>query len=374
LVSKLKDTLKGVKNPHKARPPLWQGPESNDANGGITFSMLSRFIVCRERFRVHYMEGWRPAPSFNPRMEYGNMWHVCEEALSQEGDWLNKLGVYTSKLLNKYPYDQDCIRNWWGICKVQFPIYVEYWSEKGTNPKGRTVTPLLQEQVFNVPYTLPSGRTVKLRGKWDEVVLIKDASGSGIWVGDHKTKSQIDGLAVSRQLTNDLQSMLYLVAIQQSCKLCNTGEGQDWIREAGLEHELLMHPLRGMRYNVIKRPGQYQGKKESAQQFQQRLDGIIRKKPDEFFARWETVFSPENIARFRKRTLDPLLENLCNWYRFLTNIPSKPEWELLGLHWQTPFGVYNPLLEGGATDLDAYLVEGSTVGLERSESLFEELK
>jgi len=138
------------------------------------------------------------------------------------------------------------------------------------------------------------------------------------------------------------------------------------------------HPIRGVRYNVIKRPAQYQGKKETPQQFQQRLAGIVRENPADFFARWETAFSPENIALFRKRTLDPLLEQLCKWYECAQFAMEDPKYDIFedrdSGHWQMPFGVYSPLTEGGATDLDAYLVEGSTVGLTRQETLFEELK
>jgi len=230
----------GIKNQFVKRPPLWKGPESNEENGGITFSMLSRFIVCRERFRVQYLEGWAPAPSFNARMEFGNMWHICEEALAQkqcsmdgqlrpitgtdQSAWEIALKDYVygmNGLSKQYPFDRDAINNWYGICRTMFPIYVEYWTQN-FDQNSRKVIPLLQEHVFNVPYTLPSGRTVRLRGKWDEVVLVKDATSSGIWIGDHKTKSRIEGLAISRQLTGDLQMLLYLVALCQISKGGNT--------------------------------------------------------------------------------------------------------------------------------------------------------
>ena len=53
--------------------PLWEGPAGTGPNGGITFSLLSRFLVCRERFRVHAVLGLRPADDFNHRLEFGSM-------------------------------------------------------------------------------------------------------------------------------------------------------------------------------------------------------------------------------------------------------------------------------------------------------------
>ena len=92
------------------------------------------------------------------------------------------------------------------FCRVQFPIYLRWWSKK-KDEKGRVS--LLQEQVFNVPYELPSGRVVYLRGKWDGIDLIK----GNVWLLEHKTKGDIDEHILNRNLSFDLQTMLYLVAL-----------------------------------------------------------------------------------------------------------------------------------------------------------------
>jgi hypothetical protein len=73
----------GARNPHaKLSKPLWSGPDGEGPNGGITFSLLSRFLVCRERFRLHALEGWRTQDGFNHRLEYGNMWHGTKSWLT----------------------------------------------------------------------------------------------------------------------------------------------------------------------------------------------------------------------------------------------------------------------------------------------------
>jgi len=69
------------------REPLWKGPCSTDDNGGITFSLLSRWLVCRHRFYIYAIQGIQPMREFNHRIEYGSMWHVCEEHFAR-GDEL----------------------------------------------------------------------------------------------------------------------------------------------------------------------------------------------------------------------------------------------------------------------------------------------
>jgi hypothetical protein len=69
-----------------------------------------------------------------------------------------------------------------------------------------------------------------------------------------------------------------------------------------------------------------------------------------------------------------LLAQLCDWWEWVGgpgrgrpfNIPP-------AVHWRMPYGVWNPLLEGGATDLDECLDTGSRVGLVRTDDLFPEL-
>src|SRR5690606_27397262 len=70
----------------------------------------------------------------------------------------------------------------------------------------------LQEQSFAVPYTLPSGRQVTLRGKFDAVVLF----GRDIYLQENKTKGDIDEEGIGSTLTGNLQSMFYQVALRRS--------------------------------------------------------------------------------------------------------------------------------------------------------------
>jgi hypothetical protein len=341
----------GSVTPVEPATPVWAGPESSADNGGVTFSLLSRFLVCRERYRLLVVEGLKPQERFNHRLEFGNMWHVCEEALAGNNGSLESLREYAIELVGKYPHDRQEIDKWYEVCKVQFPLYVKYWDR---HFHSRKRLPLLQEQVFKVRYSLPSGRKVYLRGKWDSVDLV----GKGVWLVENKTKSRIDQVQIQRQLAFDLQTMLYVVALEAP-------EGLASYATNG------RHPLAGVRYNVVKRSEHRLGKNESCKDFAARVGEIIETYPADWFMRWEVTLTPGDVSSFQRRCLDPILEQLCDWWEQVETYSLENLWGKH--HWIYPAGVYNPLLEGSPTDLDSYIYSGQDAGLERTRELFPEL-
>jgi hypothetical protein len=357
--------------------PLWEGPSSNGPNGGITQSMLNNFLVCRERFRIKYVLGLQTPDTFNSRLEYGSMWHCCEEALAakDEDPW-GKVDAYTVELCERYPLQQADIIHWHDICKLQFPIYREYWAK---HPDVQNRTPLMQEEVFNIPYRLPSDRTVRLRGKFDSVDLID----GGIWLQENKTKGDIDPQLLQRQLTFDLQTGVYLVALQIY------GQRLSYEQVKALDHKT--YPIAGVRYNVIRRPlaggkGSIRQKKNQTQEeYYEELSNLIKGAtgpewgvlPDEhyYFMRWKVAFTAQDIENFRRQFLDPVLEQLCDWWGWIDHATRHETSPFDGhVHFRAPYGIYSPLYDGKPTDVDEYLATGLTVGLHRADSLFRELK
>ena len=407
--SELSKKLKGVAAP-KDQGPVWKGPEVD----GITFSLLSRFLVCRERFRVLVVKGLKPSPRFSHRMEYGNMWHVCEESFAKNHDWATTtvaLRDYCQGLCQRFPLQQQDVHHWCMVCMAQFPVYVDWWAK---HPDVVNRTPLLQEQVFSVPYELPSGRTVRLRGKFDSVDLLKDDEGEGIWLQENKSKGEIIEEQVRQQLRFDLQTMIYLIALgMYKSDKKQAGNSQGYFAKT---------PIVGVRYNVVRRPlsggegtivrhkatqgakcpkckgsGQIPCKvipgqatcpkcngrqriggkpEETLEHFYSRLGGIIQAKPETYFIRWKVEVSTSDVQRFRRECLDPILEQLCSWWEVIVKgaDPFDHAWRSAAIHWRHPFGVYNPLNEGGSSELDEHLATGSTAGLTKVDTLFPELQ
>lgn len=266
----------------KRATPLWRGPELD----GITFSMLSKFLVCRERFRIQVMDGIRANYGFEHRAEYGNLFHVCVEsfaAFKNVSIALNSLKKYVSQLLVQHPMHKQDVSKWYQVCAKQFPIYVEYW--KNTEEKYRT--PLVQERVFDVEYVLPSGDKVRLRGKFDGVDLMEIPNDISIKLGESKTKGDVDQSKIQKQLLFDLQTMMYLTVLTQ-----DTGIREiEAIKEAGV-------PVTGVRYNVVRRPlsggkgtiVRHKGTKTKAEETEEsyynRLAEYISAEPESYFMRW----------------------------------------------------------------------------------------
>lgn len=380
LKEKLKQaaTKGGLSSPTRTHrnEPLWKGPEDPSDMGGITYSMLSRFLNCRERFRITVIEGLRPTETFDAKIEFGQMWHTCEEALAKRQPWEPALKVYGQGLVKKFPMQLEEVDKWYNVVKTQFPFYVKYWAK---HPDVKDRTPLFQEQVFHVPYKLPSGRTVYLRGKWDSVDLIGKGKTAAIYLQENKTKGKIIEQQLVRQLTFDLQTMIYIISLSYN------GEIRDKMCEkAGGDY-----PISGVRYNVIRRDCPIRrhkatGKKdeETKEHFYKRLaDDYFEIAPQEWFMRWKVEVQDVDVQRFRRECLDPILEQCCWWYEEVTGNHEHSRgikgemrpWYPPQLHYRHPFGVYNVLNEGGSSDLDEYLATGSTVGLQQVDRLFKEL-
>lgn len=385
----------GYKPTSKRREPLWKGPEQD----GITFSLLSRFLVCRERFRVRVVEGLGPAERFNHRIHYGNLWHTCEEAVAAGVDPLRREPQYpgatelswgwllaaATGLAQRFPLQREEVLHWYNVCKTQWPIYIDFWE---AHQERKKITPLLSEYKFAVPYQLPSGRKVLLRGKFDSVDIIEEETHSGlrrgIYLQENKTKGDIDETTIVQQLTFDLQTMLYIIALQEIIDT-DTADNHVLPYDTGL-------PLLGVRYNVIRRPlsggrgtiRQHKPSKsnprgESKEEFYGRLAEVIREEPETYFMRWEVDITPQDIAVFKQRSLDPILESLCSWWDYVAGdgkkyVTGRPNVPSHALHYRMPYGVYNPLIEAGSTDLDEYLRSGSEVGLVQLDNLFPELE
>lgn len=114
---------------------------------------------------------------------------------------------------------------------------------------------------------------------------------------------------------------------------------------------------------------------ETEEAFYGRVSAIIKGSPEEYFMRWKVEVSPADVQRFRRECLDPILEQLCQWWDWMNNWKARGYQDVFAdnLHWRHPYGCFNPLNEGGASELDEYLATGSMGGLAQVDNLFPEL-
>jgi hypothetical protein len=369
-------------------PMVWKGPMVD----GITYSMLTKFLTCRERFRLLVIDGLRAEEKFDHRIEYGHLWHTCEEALSAKKPWEPALEAHYKQLQERFKLHNIAqeIRKWYMVCRTQFPVYVAHWQHHKDNTAR---LPLLQEYTFDTPYDIGGDRKVRLRGKIDAGDLIGKAKTAGIYVQENKTKSDIEEDRIKRQVSFDLQTGLYMAALRTIQQI-----HPSQYAATKLPPEFFKYPIKGVRYNVVRRPlsggkgsiTQKKGSKnvaaETDQEFYARLKGIMdgtgtNKKgedypgPEYFFMRWQAEFTPADITRFEQRVLKPILHQLCDWWSWVyeCKLRGTNPFDKSRVHWQHPFGSQNMIDEGFSHELDEYMRTGSTVGIRQVDRLFEEL-
>lgn len=358
----------------KDRQLVWEGPAGQGPQGGVTQGLLGRYLACSERLRLLVVEGLKGADRFSAPMEFGSLWHSAEEALAGGKCIETHVSAYATRLMQKYPMDREEINHWYQKCLALFPVYVEHWSR---HPDVIERTPLLQEQVFDVPHRLPSGRTVRLRGKWDSVDLIGKGKDAGIYLQENKSKSSVDSKRIQQQLTFDLQTLAYLIALKEW-----QGQGNRLAKVVSPNGGIVKLPILGVRYNVVKRSAH----KTSESMMKKVLEDQANGRIGEWFGRWKVEIEASDVIRFRRECLDPVLENLLDDFEWWADCHQNygDVWDYRRRakqfphhqhrHFRLPFGVWNVTAEGGASEVDEYMRTGSVAGLVKTSELFPELK
>lgn len=360
----------------------WGGPTVE----GVSQSMMGAYLQCKERFRVTHIDGLRPIPELSIALEFGNMWHLCEEKFANHEDWEDELREYVVHLELKYPKDQKAINQIYSACMVEFPIYVEYWS---THEDVLKRTPVLQEKVFDIPLTLPSLRVARLRGKWDSIDLI---GSNELYLQENKSKTSIQIYKIQNQLKYDLQTMTYLIAMEEALKNTGTlpgvavGKLPKGVKLAGVRYNVIMRALSGGVGSIKQRKKSKNKPAESDVEFYERLGSAIRNHQEDYFRRWKVEVTKEDRNTFRYETLEPLLENLLDDYEWWDWCKKHKCYvydgerraiefpEHVPRHFRLPYGIYSVVLEGGYTRLDDYINTGSILNLTNSNIFFTELQ
>lgn len=233
----------------------------------------------------------------------------------------------------------------------------------------------MQEQVFNVPYVLPSRKIVRLRGKWDSVDLIGKGKSAAVYLQENKTKGDIVEQQLKRQLDFDLQTMIYLIALESTRQSrVPPFDKKSWHTVAGVRYNVIRRPLAGGKGSIRKyQPTKSNPAGETDEEFYGRLAEVIMKDPGYFFMRWRVEVTPLDVHRFKHEFFDSALEELCNWWHWVNSPVGREDPFADPIHYRLPYGVYNPLLEHGSSEVDEYLATKSELGLVRDGRLFQEL-
>lgn len=335
-----------------SKPPYWKGPYKE----GISYSSLNRFLECRERYRLYAILGVREDEPYSDAIAFGQMWHAAEEQLARHSKAGTQVesGVMlanctkaardvANRITGKFPasdYEIDCS---YRRFKCLWPYYISYWHD---HKDVSSRTPIYQEEPFKVRYRLPSGRIIILKGIFDSV----DVLDSKVYVQENKTKGRIDASAITATLSQNLQTMMYVLALQ------NLPTQPD----LNVFPARISKPIGGVRYNVVYNSGhKVGGSRTTEADYRQRIADDQKK----FFHRWRVELYKDDIEQFRICTFNSIMEQLCDWYEWV----SSPEGLLHPfsnpIHYQSPWGTYNSLASGWRGSYYELLTHNSIVGL-----------
>jgi hypothetical protein len=333
---------KKLADPSKVAPsPSWT------LDKGISYSLLTRFINCRERFRLYAVEGMREERSSKESMDWGTYFHELIELHAKHPN-LPASGIIR-RAKRRLSADAHLQAN------IVFEAYMQRYADCNYHY-------VAQEQEFRIPYRLPNGKTIHLVGKTDEIIGWPDNT---LWIQENKTKEKINEYKIESGLIDDLQTMMYAVCMEA----------------------LFKKPIGGVIYNVIRQPSLSPSKvkatkttkarKETTVEFLARLRADIEERHSHYFKRWEIPFPPGHMEGWKRRSFDPLLMQLYHWWESVKHDPFSP-WDLKDgtpnhHHWRKPFGIYDSMTTGTGDFFD-FLTRGLTVGVSVGNDPFPELE
>lgn len=343
-VSKRK-TPTGTIPPQKVAPsPKWT------LDAGISYSLLSKFVNCRERFRLYAVEGAREEKS-KYSMEWGSYFHELLELAIK----FPKASAMTlsRKCKVKLPRNEKL------VARTVMERYLWWYSES-------KYTYFAAEDVFDVSYRLPNGRTVRLVGKVDGIIKRPDGS---LWIKENKTKGNINEYKIESSIPFDLQTLFYATAINIKYNRPVTGVVYDVVRNPS-------HKPKNIKLTAAQKKAGEKVRKETTEEFVLRLDQEIEQNPKHFFMRWEFELSKQHHERWRKMFFDPQLTQLCMWWDSVKHDPFSPWVDAEGRpnpqHYLRPFGIYDALTTGTGDYFDL-ITRNRKIGVSFGNECFSEL-
>ena len=274
---------------------------------GITQSLLCSFMNCREQAKL-MLEKVRPKRP-NPAFLYGSFVHECHDKFIQ--CLIHKESINNSKNQIKEIYKRFIKSS---ICKefsseeiedillkaiILFECYINNYKKEYKNIEW-----IDSEQKFE------SSTCIEVDSTWREPIFRgmidglfnntthKNINNRGLWIFETKTKSRIDENKLEMTLGKDFQVYFYLNSF------CSNTSEEEWPR--------------GCRYNILRKPLLRCGKKETIQQFSERLRSDIQKRPEHYFIQYDIVITAEDIKRY-KQELNILIKEFCEWWEDLKN-------------------------------------------------------
>lgn len=273
---------------------------------GMSPSMMTLFLSCREQFRLEFPMGWR-SKYVPDAIKFGVCGHhICEglygirDRPPRQADVIDLVKDYEMRwyagMRHVTEVERQTQERIHALAEAVYTAYVvRYrgdWTGLYTRPspdvKFRDVISL--ETRYRVPIELTNGETVPIVGTRD--LVIKDREGRA-WVIDHKHYSRINEDELQDSLSVNLQQMTYLWSL--------------W-RETGTVPT-------GLVLNVVRRPMTHYLKTDDVQSWSRRVHQQVKKRKqwDHYFKRFTVRVSTNQLVEFENEILRPTMDMVRMW-------------------------------------------------------------
>jgi hypothetical protein len=262
---------------------------------GVTQSLITTWKRCRVAARF-YLHGWR-ANELKQTLAYGSFWHKLLEELyikikhgvpretlvathfeEVAQDWVKSRKTWTSSM------ELSTVHLLVAKARALWPGYCAHWADDFDPGKWYSL-----EAKFDVEL-----EGYRLRGMIDGVMVIevkvRGKTTTEVWLLETKTKGQIDK-AMADLLTFDFQNGFYITAAE--ILLADILQGKE---------------IKGVLYNIVRRPMHKLADGESLPQFTARIAADVAKRPDHFFMRSEIIYPKVERKQFKRELLWQLEE------------------------------------------------------------------
>lgn len=260
---------------------------------GVTQSNLGQWLDCSEKSRKSLLLGLTGSDASKPLIFGGLSHEMLDKGYSakRSGKKLPKtlamdaLSVWKSQNPHRSSLATEIAEESSIILHHLLPVYFDYWHDKDSAIEWVS---LEEEFKTSIRVVTPSGfyRTIPLRGKRDAQIKM----GGKAVLFETKNKGRISA-SLMDQLPLDLQLDTYLCT---------------WKDSAGLPASLRVL------YNILKRPGERRKNLEPLMEFGARIADNARKKPEEYFFRYEMTYTRQELEQ-KKERIHHLVGEFAGW-------------------------------------------------------------
>jgi hypothetical protein len=308
---------------------VWS-PYSN----GLSVSGLELFLVDKTAFELRYLRELEPVEPWNKNTAYGRFIQAGIEGWIKTRERRGVSKFIDNEFRNQVKeYDEYEEISWWAqLAFEQTEVFLDKYAE---DIEEYQITD--SEKHHKAEIELPSGRVLKLHG-------YIDGEGPSI-IMENKCRGEWDEEGISSEIHLNLQYNMYNLLFMSAY-----GKLPDKVW-----------------YQHIRRPGGFayrgprQKKHEPKTEYRNRIVAHMKEEQDYYFYRHIAIPTTDEVSRFCHASLYPVLEHFLDWYGFKVH-PQRHS-QINNVDWMTPYGLYNPFMEGTQERFRNYRLTGSTRGL-----------